>query len=200
MAGTDVTDTAVDIAGAAFERILAEPTAGDLWTLQKTLLEVGGAPALRARIVAREFHGCLRALESKSASRSASRWGAALGTAAVGSVSLPELLRRQDLALEQLLESALPAVLEIGSSVRSAQAWEVEAQLIYDDFAWFLYEELWEISGRAQPDLSVDERRARVDQVVDPLLDTSIPDADRAWLLVEVFRSVLAARMRPLLG
>src|SRR5690242_18155556 len=200
MAGTDVTDTAVDIAGAAFERILAEPTAGDLWTLQKTLLEVGGAPALRARIVAREFHGCLRALESKSASRSASRWGAALGTAAVGSVSLPELLRRQDLALEQLLESALPAVLEIGSSVRSAQAWEVEAQLIHDDFAWFLYEELWDISGRAQPDLSVDERRGRVDQVVDPLLDTSIPDADRAWLLVEVFRSVLAARMRPLLG
>jgi hypothetical protein len=195
MAGTDVTDTAVDIAGAAFERILAEPTAGDLWTLQKTLLEVGGAPALRARIVAREFHGCLRALESKSASRSASRWGAALGTAAVGSVSLPELLRRQDLALEQLLESALPAVLEIGSSVRSAQAWEVEAQLIYDDFAWFLYEELWDISGRAQPDLSVDERRARVDQVVDPLLDTSIPDADRAALLVETFRCVLAARM-----
>jgi hypothetical protein len=195
-----VTESALDAARSLFERVLAEPAASDLWTLQKTLLEVGGSPALRARIVAREFHGCLRALESKSASRSASRWGAVLGTAAVGSVSLPELLRQQDLALGQLLESALPAVLEIGSSVRSAQAWEVEAQLIYDDFAWYLYEELWDISGRTQPDLSVDERRGRVDQVVDPLLDTSIPDGDRAWLLVEVFRSVLAARMLPVLG
>ena len=189
-----------DTARALFERVLAEPVAADLWTLQKTLLELGGSPALRARIVAREFHGCLRALESKSASRNASRWGAALGTAAVGSVSLPELVRRQDLALAELLESALPAVLEIGSAVRSAQAWEVEAQLIYDDFAWFLYEELWDISRKAQPDLSIDDLRARIDQVVDPLLDTSIPDSDRAWLLVEVFRSVLAARMLPVIG
>lgn len=189
-----------DTAQALFERVLAEPVAADLWTLQKTLLEVGGSSALRARIVAREFHGCLRALESKSASRNASRWGAALGTAAVGSVSLPELVRRQDLALAELLESALPAVLEIGSAVRSAQAWEVEAQLIYDDFAWFLYEELWDVSRTAQPDLSIDDRRARIDQVVDPLLDTSIPDSDRAWLLVEVFRSVLAARMLPVFG
>jgi hypothetical protein len=190
----------IEVARSLFERIVVEPAAADLWELQKTLLEVGGAPALRARIVAREFHGCLRALESKSASRSASRWGAALGTAAVGSVSLPELLRREDLALAELLERAMPAVLEFGSAVRSAQAWEVEAQLIYDDFAWFLYEELWDISSRSQRDIAIDERRRGVDQVVDPLLDASIPDSDRAWLLVEVFRSVLAARLLPVLG
>ncbi len=189
----------IDAVRSAFDRILAEPNPGDLWTLQKTLLEVGGPAALRARIVAREFHGCLRALESKSASRSASRWGAALGTAAVGSVSLPDLLRQQDLALGELLESVLPAALEIGSAVRSAQAWEVEAQLIYDDFAWFLYQELWDVSADTQPGLSVEERRQRIDQVVDPLLDASIPDRDRAWLLVEAFRSILAARMLPIL-
>jgi hypothetical protein len=185
----------IETTPSLFERVVVDPTAADLWEVQKSLLEVGGAPALRARIVAREFHGCLRSLESKSASRNASRWGAALGTAAVGTVSLPELLRRQDVALEGLIESALPALLEIGSSIQSARAWEVEAQLIFDDFAWFLYEELWAVSSETLPDLPPEERRGRIDQVVDPLLDTSIPDADRAALLVETFRCVLAARM-----
>ena len=185
---------------SSLDRLLANPTPDDLWQFQKELLLVGGPNAARAREVAHAFQACMRTLESKSASRTASRWGAVLGTAAVATVSLPELRNRQERGLGELLEHALPAVLEIGAAVRSAEAWEIEAGLIYDEFAWFLYEELWDISGRAQPDLSVDERRGRVDQVVDPLLDTSIPDADRAWLLVEVFRSVLAARMRPLLG
>jgi len=188
------------VESSGFERLLAEPTAAALWTLQKTLLTIGGEPAARARAVAREFHACLRALESKSSSRRASRLGAVLGSAAVGSVSLPDLLRSQDIALEELLRSTLPAVLEIGSAISSAQAWEVEAQLIYDQFAWVLYQELWDVSAAAVPDLSADERRARIDQVLDPLLDPTVPDADRGALLVDVFRSVLAARVLPLLG
>jgi hypothetical protein len=123
-----------------------------------------------------------------------------LGSAAVGTVSLPDLLRSQDVALEELLRSTLPAVLEIGSAISSAQAWEVEAQLIYDEFAWFLYEELWDVSSAAVPELSAGERRARIDQVLDPLLDPTVPDADRGALLIDVFRSVLAARVLPLLG
>jgi hypothetical protein len=115
-------------------------------------------------------------------------------------VSLPGLLRSQDVALEELLRSTLPAVLEIGSAISSAQAWEVEAQLIYDEFAWVLYEELWDVSSAAVPELSTGERRARIDQVLDPLLDPTVPDADRGALLVDVFRSVLAARVLPLLG
>jgi hypothetical protein len=185
---------------ALFERILVAPSTADLWELQKTLLVLGGSRADEARSVARAFHACLRTLESKSASRTASRWGAVLGTAAVGSVSLPDLLRQENLALEELLASALPAALEIGSAVGSAQAWEVEGRLIYDEYAWILYEALWEVSQDALPDLPADERRGRIDQVIDPLLDPAIPDGDRVALLVEVFRAVLTARMLPLLG
>jgi hypothetical protein len=50
------------------------------------------------------------------------------------------------------------------------------------------------------PELSAGERRARIDQVLDPLLDPTVPDADRGALLVDVFRSVLAARVLPLIG
>ena len=185
-------------AKSAFDRILVEPTPADLWRLQKALLHFDGARAARARVVARAFHGCLRNLESKAASRTASRWGAVLGTAAVGSVSIGEMADQQEDALSRLLQSGVPAMLEVGSALKSAQAWEVEAGLIYDDLAWFLYDELWEVSATARPELSPSERGGQIDLLIDPLLDASVPDGDRAALVINVFRAVLAARLVPL--
>ena len=185
---------------SSLELLLANPTSDDLWQFQKALLVVGGPESTRARGVARAFQSCLRTLESKSASRTASRWGAVLGTAAVASVSLPEMRDRQERGLGELLELALPAVLEVGAAIQSAQAWEIEAGLIYDEFAWFLYEELWDISLSVRTELTAAERRRRIDEVIDPLLDPGRPDMDRATLVVDVFRSVLAARVLPLLG
>jgi hypothetical protein len=101
----------------------------------------------------------------------------------------------REAALEGLVHGAVPAALEIGSALKSAQAWEVEAGLLYDDLAWFLYDELWDIAAQARPDLSPDDRRAEIALVLDPLLDASVPDGDRAALVVEVFRTVLAARV-----
>ena len=196
---TETEPLSAEAARASFERILAEPTPADLWELQKALLVAGGEPAGRARAVARAFHACLRALGSKSESRSASRWGAVLGTAAVASVSLPDMLEQQERSIESLLQNALPAVLEVGSALKSAQAWEVEAGLLYDEFAWFLYEELWDVSTRNGRSF----RRPTPDgstRLLDPLLDPAVPDGDRAFLVVDVFRAVLAARMQPLLG
>ena len=77
-----------------------------------------------------------------------------LGTAAVGSVSVSGMADEQEDALQSLLKSAVPAMLEIGAALKSAQAWEVEAGLIYDDLAWFLYDELWDVSATARPELS----------------------------------------------
>ena len=182
-----------------FERIVEAPSAADLWELQKLLLAIDGADAAKARAVVRAFHACLRTLESKSASRTASRWGAILGTAAIGTTSLPELRERQGRELRELVEGALPAFLEVGAAIQTAQAWEIDARLIYDEFAWFLYGELWDVSMTANADLSPDERRERIDAVLDPMLGDDIGDADRAALVVDVFRSVLAARVLPLL-
>jgi hypothetical protein len=193
-----VDGTALAAARQAFDRIVVEPTPADLWQLQKDLLVVGGEDAARARVVARTFHACLRDLESKSASRTASRWGAVLGTAAVATVSLGDLTDKQEEGLGRLLQSGLPAMLEIGSAVKTAQAWELEAGLIYDDLAWFLYEELWDVSTLARPGLEAAERRAQIDDLLDPLLDPAIPDSDRATLVVDLFTAVLAARLVPL--
>ena len=196
-----MSQTPIDDLRTSFERIVAIPTPEDLWALQKILLTIGGADAARVRSLARAFHACLRMLESKSASRTASRWSAVLGTAAVGSVNLSELRDGQERSLHQLLERGLlPAALEIGAAMQSAEAWEIEARLIYDEFAWFLYEELWDLSAATRPELSADERRQRIDELLDPLLDPSLSDADRATLLVDAFRSVFVARAWPLLN
>jgi hypothetical protein len=193
-----VSETALATARTAFDRIMVEPAPANLWQLQKALLLIGGEPAARARAVARAFHACLRGLESKSSSRAASRWGAVLGTAAVASVSIGEMADRREDALRRLLQSGVPAMLEIGSAVKSAQAWEVEAGIIYDDLAWFLYDELWDVSATARPELSAAERRDQIDLLIDPLLDASLSDGERARLVVDLFRAVLAARLLPL--
>ncbi|OGO56694.1 MAG: hypothetical protein A2V85_07655 [Chloroflexi bacterium RBG_16_72_14] len=193
-----MSETALAAARTAFDRIMVEPAPADLWQLQKALLVIGGEPAARARVVARAFHACLRGLESKSGSRSASRWGAVLGTAAVAGVSVGEMADTRESALQRLLQSGVPAMLEIGSAVKSAQAWEVEAGLIYDELAWFLYDELWDVSATARPELSPLERRDQIDVLLDPLLDSAVSDGDRAGLVVNVFRAVLAARAVPL--
>jgi hypothetical protein len=195
-----VSETTLVTARAAFGRILAEPVPADLWELQKALLVIGDEPTARARSVARAFHACLRGLESKSASRAASRWGAVLGTGAVGSVSATEMMDRRESALHRLLQSGVPALLEVGSALKTAEAWEVEAGLVYDELAWFLYDELWDVSAATRPDLSPDERRSQVDLLLDPLLDTSLADAERAGLVVHLFQTVLAARLLPVIG
>jgi hypothetical protein len=200
MPRTEASQTLIDDLRTSFDRVVTNPTPEELWALQKTLLTSGGADAGRLRTLARAFHACLRILASKAASRSASRWSAVLGTAAVGSINLSELRHGQERSLHELLERGLlPAALEIGAAVQSAEAWEIEARLIYDKFAWFLYEELWDLSATTRPDLAADERRQRIDELLDPLLDQSLPDADRATLLVDVFRSVFVARAWPLL-
>lgn len=198
MAMLDTTEPAA--LRSSLERILAEPTPDALWALQKVLFVHGGPESARARAVAQAFHSFLRTLESKSGSRRASRFSAALGTAAVGSVSIAELRDRQDYGIRELLQLALPAVLEVGASLQSAEAWEIESRLIYDEHVWFLYEELWDASTTGRPELSAAERAERMDAVLDPLLDPGIADSDRAALLVEIFRSVLAARVLPLLA
>ena len=195
-----MSETALAGVRATLDRILIEPTPQDLWALQKRLLAIGGEPAARARAVARAFHGCLRNLESKTASRSASRWGAILGTAAVGSVSVQEMLAKQEGPLRRLFESGVPALLEVGSAVKSAQAWEVEARLVYDEVAWFLYDELWDISVASRPALPAADRQAQIDLLLDPVLDPALPEDARAGLIVHLFQAVLAARLLPIVG
>lgn len=184
---------------STLNRILTRPSPDDLWRLQGDLLTLGGESAEQARAVAGEFYRCLRSLESKSASRSASRWGAILETAAVTSVGLQEMLAEQQDPLRRLLASGITGLLEVGAATKNVRAWEVEAALMYHDVAWYLYGELWDVSAATRPELDAEERRALVEQLLKPLLEQDVADAAKSALLVRLFQVVLAARMWPLL-
>jgi len=185
--------------GSTLGRILISPNPEDLWQLQTALLATGGESALQAREVAGEFYSFLRDLESKIASRSASRWGAVLETASVTSVGLQEMLAEQADPLKRLLASSVTAMLEIGAAVKNVQAWEVESSLVYYDVAWHLYGELWDVSLSARPELPSEERVAMIDQLLGPIADTEVDDAAKSALLVRLFQIALTARLLPLL-
>jgi len=195
-----MTEALVASLRSALQRILTTPTPEDVWQIQKDLLAIGGETALQAREVAGEFYSCLRNMQSKRASRSASRQGAALGTAAVASVGLQETFASQEDPLKSLLASSVTAMLEVGSALKGAQAWEVEASLIYHDLAWYLYGELWEISLVARPELSLEQRRVCTDLLLKPVLDPDMADATKSALLIRLFQVVLTARLWPLLN
>ena len=194
-----MTDTMVANLSLTLEHILTAPTPHDLWQIQKELLALGGEAAGQARQVARAFYSCLRNLHSKTASRSASRWGAALGTAAVSSVGLQEMLAEQEDPLRRLLASGVTAMLEVGAAVKNAQAWEVEAALMYDDMAWYLYGELWDLSRALRPELPSPERQTLIDLLLKPVLDPEVADTAKAALLIRLFQVALAARVWPIL-
>ena len=195
-----MTQAIVASLSAALERVLTAPKPEDVWHLQKHLLALGGETARQAREAAGAFYSCLRSMQSKTASRSASRQGAALGTAAVASVGLQEMFAAQEDPLKGLLAGGVTALLEVGSAIKSAQAWEVEASLMYYDLAWYLYGELWDVSLAARPELSPDQRRACTDLLLRPVLDPEVADAVKCALLVRLFQVVLAARLWPLLN
>jgi hypothetical protein len=185
---------------STLQRILSAPTPEDVWLMQKDLLAIGGEAARRARETAGELYSCLRSMQSKQASRNASRQGAALGTAAVATVGLQEMFAAQENPLEGLLAGSVTAMLEVGSALKSAQAWEVEASHMYDDLAWYLYGELWEVSLAARPELSPEQRRACTDLLLTPVLNPDVADAIRSALLIRLFQVVLTARVWPLLN
>ena len=186
--------------GALLRCVLADPTCADLWQLQMELLARGDAPALAARETAGRFFSFLQMLESKTASRRASRWGAALGTAAVASVGLQEMLNEQTDPLRRLVASGVTAMLDVGAALKNVEAWEIEAVLVYYDVTWYLCGELWEVSLSGRPNLKQEERQAYVDQLLKPLLDKDLDGAIRSALMVRLFQVVLAARVGPLVG
>lgn len=194
-----MTEIIVSSLGATLKRILDKPTPGDLWRFQADLLALGGEVAQQAREVAGEFHSCLRNLESKIASRSASRWGAVLETASVSSVGLQEMIAEQTDPLKRILASGMTALLEVGAAAKNTQAWEVEASLVYYDIGWYLYGELWDVSQTARPELSWQERGAYIDRLLRPVMDPAVSHATKSALLVRLFQVVLTARVWPLL-
>ena len=79
------------------------------------------------------------------------------------------------------------------------QAWETEAALVYHDVAWYLYGELWEVTEASRPELSFEQRKTFLDQLLKPIVDPKVEATAKSAVLVRFFQIALAARVWPLL-
>lgn len=180
---------------STLSRILVAPAVGDLWQLQSELLMIGGEEALKAREVAGAFHSFLRDLQSKGASRGASRWGAILETASVASVGLQEMLVEQEDPLRRIVASSVTGMLEVAAAAKNVEAWEVETSLVPYDVGWYLYGEMWEVSKNGRPELGDEERKDMMDRTFAPVMSPDVEGKVKSAVLLRLFMTVLAARV-----
>ena len=89
-------------------------------------------------------------------------------------------------------------VVGVAASRQHIKAWDAEAKLPHDRAAWQLREAFWRLSERSQPDLSSDERLARLRSLVAPAAAATV-SSERIVLLGRLFQLLLLVQISPLL-
>lgn len=186
-----------DDARRTLRKVLAAPTAADLWKLRGDLLQAGLDPGSSAWRVLDEFHGFLDRLVTGSASRDLSHLASLLDIGAVGGVVLEELLEAEDpreLGL-RLFGGLLSEGLMVLATRQHVRAWEGELGAVLRGAAWFLYGELWCWASALKPELEVAERRRLLDRLLAPALDPGMPGEHRAVLVGRLFQILLVTHL-----
>lgn len=185
------------------ERILAAPTADDLWALHPHLLALEGREAEAARDVARLFYCYLSCVTGKLTSKEHSSSAAHLAAGSVGVIALHEVLESLAAdrlrAISNLLSGGLAATLETLSTFQHVKAWEREFASVHEEAVWHLYRLLWELSREAQPDLPFARRRALIDGLLAAIRGEQLEAGARVAVVIRLFQVLLAIRVAPLL-
>lgn len=185
------------------ERILAAPTADDLWALHPHLLVLEGQEAEAARDVTRLFYCYLSCVTGKLTSKEHSSSAAHLAAGSVGVIALHDVLEalaadRQG-AISNLLSGGLAATLETLSTFQHVKAWEREFASVHEEAVWHLYRLLWELSSEAQPDLPFARRHALIDGLLAAVRGGQLEAGARVAVVLRLFQVLLAIRVAPLL-
>lgn len=185
------------------ERILATPTADDLWALNPHLLALEGPEAEAARDVARLFYCYLSCVTGKLTSKEHSSSAAHLAAGSVGVIALHEVLESlaadRVRAISNLLSGGLAATLETLSTFQHVKAWEREFASVHEEAVWHLYRLLWELSCEAQPELPFARRRALIDGLLAVIRGEQLEAGARVAVVIRLFQVLLAIRVAPLL-
>ena len=185
------------------ERILAAPTADDLWALHPHLLALEGTEAEAARDVVRLFYCYLSCVTGKLTSKEHSSSAAHLAAGSVGVIALHEVLESlatdRVRAIGNLLSGGLAATLETLSTFQHVKAWEREFASVHEEAVWHLYRLLWELSCEAQPDLPFARRRALIDGLLAVVRGAQLEAGARVAIVIRLFQVLLAIRVAPLL-
>jgi hypothetical protein len=184
-------------------RILSEPSPDDLWRLHPYLLALDTPDAGPVREIAQMFYCYLSCVRSKLTSKQYSTLAAMLAAGSVGTIAFQEVMQAitadRGHAIRDLLTAGLAETFEIFSTFQHVKAWETEFASVHEEAAWHLYAVLWQLSTETQPDLSIEQRQALLDQLFAAVRDPNVNSSIRMALIIRLFQILLAIRMAPLL-
>jgi hypothetical protein len=191
-----------DLLRAQIIKLWTAPTPADLWKLQAPLLALDTSEALAAHRVAGQFYGYLSLLETKLTSQRYSQFAAMLATGAVVTVGIQDVLEDvfagKPVNLSEVFGAGLAGALEVMSAIQHVKAWETDTCTADCEAAWNLYEALWQLSVRLQPDLTHTGRAEHLERVLAPLAADETPSPVRAALIIRLFQVVLLLNLLPL--
>ncbi|OQY18121.1 MAG: hypothetical protein B6I35_13500 [Anaerolineaceae bacterium 4572_32.2] len=182
----------------ALSQVLACPTPEGLWQLRADLLPLADnlpagqrKDAVRSLEIAREFHGYLAELRSKMTAREYSQLASRMDVGSVGMLALQDLLTEREHLLKSLFMGGLSEGLMVLATLQYVKAWEAELALTHDQALWWLFEELWRLSGEFRPQMAAGERRKLIDALLAPARSEETEPALKVALLLHLFQVLL---------
>lgn len=177
--------------------VLTNPSPEALWQLQGDLLNEGFPPDAPVMAILDAFYNYLNELVASATAREYSHFASLLDMGAVGGVAIQNLVEWENSEdwWRRLLVGGLSESLMILAARQYVKAWENEMSSDYNQAAWFLYREYWQLSADMQPDLEPEERRRLVDKLLAPIHDPETNGTAKAALLGRLFQLLLMANL-----
>ncbi len=176
--------------------VLTNPSPESLWQLQGNLLSEGFEPDAPVMAILDAFYTFLNELVASATAREYSHFASILDMGAVGGVAIQNLLERGSEGWwQRLIVGGLSESLMILAARQYVKAWENEMSSDFNEAAWFLYRQYWQLSAEMQPDLARDERRRLVDELLAPVHDPDVNGTAKAALLGRLFQLLLLANL-----
>jgi hypothetical protein len=178
--------------------LLSHPTPVDLYRLGALLREQQlDAPAATqpafadALETASNYYTFLTSIQAKMTAEGYNKLASLLDVGAVGSVTLQNLLVERENLLQRLVVGTAGESLMLIGSLQYIKAWEQETRALHEQAAWQLYDALWKLSQKGQPDLPGAMRRQIIEALLAPCFDAEVQATQRTVYVGWMFQLVL---------
>lgn len=175
--------------------VLAHPSTDTLWQLRGALRQAGWLPEAAVWPILDHFYEFLNHLSAGADAHQYSQLASLMDIGAVGGVALENLLQSD--STEELWKKFLAGSISEGLMVLASRqyikAFKTEVSTIYQTAAWFLFDALWRLSTKAQPELPPAARRQHLDALLAPIHDNATPETVKIALVGLLFQTLLLA-------
>jgi len=177
--------------------VIREPSPAAVWELRGDLLGRGLTPDGKVFELLAEFHLFLDRLTTGAASRDRSERASMMEVGSLSGVVASDLAEAEDAGewARRLLSAAVTEGLAVLATRQHVRAWRGELASVFQEAAWYLYDELWLWASRRKPDLDAGERRLLLDQLMAPIRDDGVAVTQKTAIVCSLFLLLLVDRL-----